>query len=339
MSELSDKDKLLQYPNVIGAAHQPEYVNGMDTGHEALTAYVTQKVPERRLDPAERIPADVDGYPTDVVQADFTLDAPGYDYREHPFPNRKEQFNPVPGGVQVQLDGADGVGTLAGPLLELPDGTPCMLTNEHVAPGDPGQAVYHPDTDGRQIGTVYARSQTYSGERPDKRDTPAKRDYALIRLDNATGAGHVLGMDDAPDGFAERPPEKYETVRKSGRTTGLSDGIVFTVDAKINVKVGETDGGDDIRVPFEPVAAATYASAGGDSGSVVINEDDNITGIHFAGGAVAAFLPIQPVLADVGDVRLVERAPGDSDDGAAPSVWVPPVRVLRRAMRHLTGRL
>lgn len=70
-----------------------------------------------------------------------------------------------------------------------------------------------------------------------------------------------------------------EKVKKSGRTTGLTEGIVIDDDATIIVSYGEKEALfiHQILVQGENIAR------GGDSGSAVLNEDGYVVGLLFAG--------------------------------------------------------
>jgi hypothetical protein len=70
-----------------------------------------------------------------------------------------------------------------------------------------------------------------------------------------------------------------EKVKKSGRTTGLTEGIVISDDASVRVQYskGEALFEHQIFIQGENIAR------GGDSGSLVLNEDNYVVGLIFAG--------------------------------------------------------
>jgi hypothetical protein len=67
-------------------------------------------------------------------------------------------------------------------------------------------------------------------------------------------------------------------IKKSGRTTGLTHGTVEQTDVTVNVQYGE----GKIAVFKDQLMAGTMC-AGGDSGSVVLTEDNQLLGLLFAG--------------------------------------------------------
>ena len=78
-----------------------------------------------------------------------------------------------------------------------------------------------------------------------------------------------------PTGSAE--VDLGESVKKSGRTTGFSSGRILTINATINVQYGEG------VVTFKDQLVSTNMSQPGDSGSVLLNEDNEVVGLLFAG--------------------------------------------------------
>ena len=90
------------------------------------------------------------------------------------------------------------------------------------------------------------------------------------------------------------------SVRKSGRSTGLTTGEIVVLDATVNVSYGE---GRTVR--FEDQIVTGAMSAPGDSGSLLVAGDAlHAVGLLFAGSDDATiFNPIQTVL-DLLDVTL-----------------------------------
>lgn len=67
-------------------------------------------------------------------------------------------------------------------------------------------------------------------------------------------------------------------IQKSGRTTGLTQGEITQVDVSVNVQYGEGK-----IAQFDDQLMAGAMSAGGDSGSAVLTENNEICGLLFAG--------------------------------------------------------
>lgn len=67
-------------------------------------------------------------------------------------------------------------------------------------------------------------------------------------------------------------------IKKSGRTTGLTHGVIEQTNVTVNVQYGEGK-----IAKFEDQLMAGKMCAGGDSGSAVLTEDNKLVGLLFAG--------------------------------------------------------
>lgn len=76
-----------------------------------------------------------------------------------------------------------------------------------------------------------------------------------------------------------------ETVRKSGRTTGLTTGTVVDDDVMIDVSYGTTTA----KFVHQILVTGTHFIEGGDSGSALLNKDDYVVGLCFAGSGDGSF--------------------------------------------------
>lgn len=86
-------------------------------------------------------------------------------------------------------------------------------------------------------------------------------------------------------------------VRKSGRTTGLTEGIVRFLGAYLQVSYSSLGVRYfDDQVVIESLDRMSPFSAGGDSGSVVVNDSNRVIGLLFAGSPTFTLAnPIQTV--------------------------------------------
>jgi hypothetical protein len=81
-------------------------------------------------------------------------------------------------------------------------------------------------------------------------------------------------------------------VKKSGRTTGFTTGRIIQIDVTSQVSYGEGK-----TAVFEDQLMAGAMSQGGDSGSAVLDEEDFVIGLLFAGSDTTTLMnPIQFVL-------------------------------------------
>jgi hypothetical protein len=65
-----NRDRLLAIPGVTGLAIGNKMTGGHDTEQRAVVVFVEQK---RDVADEERIPSEVDGIPTDVVEREFDI--------------------------------------------------------------------------------------------------------------------------------------------------------------------------------------------------------------------------------------------------------------------------
>jgi hypothetical protein len=105
--------------------------------------------------------------------------------------------------------------------------------------------------------------------------------------DEILGIGPVSGMAPATIDMA---------VRKSGRTTGLTQGRVTAIAATVRVSYGLTR-----TARFRDQIVATALSQGGDSGSLVVDVSNRAVGLLFAGSSNTTILnPISQVASKLG---------------------------------------
>lgn len=267
-------DRLRAYPNVTGVGVGLRLVGGRRTDEASVRVYVSRKLPETELRGEDILPRAIDGVPIDVVEGDFTFlqthapELPLSDRtgRRFPFLNPGVSV----GGLRVSA------GTLGAAVYDVSGGGQMLLSNWHVLCGDaaavPGDAIVQPGVfDG--------------GEDPRDRVAMIERfahtdlvDAAVARVDGnrflgdaIAGIGLVRGVGRAFLGAR---------VRKSGRTTGLTAGIVEDVSADLDV--GGLWFRDQMVVGREP-GNRGKVGAGGDSGSLVVDEMNLAVGLLFAG--------------------------------------------------------
>jgi hypothetical protein len=86
-------------------------------------------------------------------------------------------------------------------------------------------------------------------------------------------------------------------VRKRGRTTGLTYGKVTSVDASVTINYGDGLGSHTLKnqIRIEPdTAKSAQFSDHGDSGSVVVDDNNKVVGLLFGGSPAATYAnPIQ----------------------------------------------
>lgn len=285
---------LFNKPNVVLVGRGHKIVNGIDTGRDAIVIGVTRKVSVSLLKKGEIIPAKIKGVETDVVEVGEIRAL------------RTTKHRPAPAGVSIGHYKITA-GTLG--MVVKKDGKRFILSNNHVLANSNdakiGDPIYQPGpydggTELDMIGCLIAFEPiqfTQVSQCPvgnfvvnlwDKvagkfnRQTrlqaitqvPNVVDCAIAEASDRDISDEILEVG-TPAGFAD--VEVGTKVKKSGRTTGLNEGAVTLIDATAQVSYGS-----NIAI-FEDQIITSKLAEGGDSGSVVLNEANEVVGLLFAG--------------------------------------------------------
>jgi hypothetical protein len=271
--------------NVVGVGYGAKVTVGAGLDELAVRVYVRTKLPLSELADADRVPGDVDGVPTDVIQVGDIM----------------AFARPGPCGMSVGHV-AITAGT-AGCLVTIDSarGT-FILSNNHVLAdsnaANVGDHILEPGPlDGGQPNNPIAELSDF--EKIAFGGPPNAIDAAIARLIDPTD----MTPDIAKIGRVVDPPVAaalYQSVRKHGRTTRHTVGVVMDLSADIRVRYGTQVAEFEDQIAI--VGAGGPFSDGGDSGSLIV---DAVTkqpvALLFAGGGATTFgCPISPVLARFG---------------------------------------
>lgn len=312
---------ILKKKNVVGVGIGKK--NG--TGPLCLIVSVRVKEGVDKLKKKDLIPSKIDGITTDVIQtSDFVL-----------LEEQERITKQRPAFPGISIGHKDITAGTFGCLLKDAEGDSFILSNNHVLAnvnqGELGDEIIQPGAhDGGSVNgdDVVGFLEDYvpiemDGESPGPEPPPipdcsiangvaavlnygakvigsrfrlevtplANDNYfdAAIAIPSVTVRPEILGIG-APTGAGVVTVDT--PVKKSGRTTGLTEGVVTQMNATIRVQMGEN------RVAtFHDQIVSDVGSAGGDSGSAVLNNNDEVVGLLFAGGqGVTIINPIQPIL-------------------------------------------
>jgi len=264
--------RLMQYPNVTGVGVGFKLVNGQQTNEVSVRVYVRRKLPESQLRAAEILPRILDGVTLDVVEGEFIFMQDGAP--PLPFAQRVSRHFPFltpgvsVGGLRVTA------GTLGAAVYDGQGGGQLLLSNWHVLCGSSdcaqGEEIVQPgvfDGGAAPKDTVAVLERFAHTDRVDAAVATVNGQRFL--RDAIPGIGLVRSIGRATLGMR---------VRKSGRTTGVTRGVVDDVSADVNVEgllfrdqISVVREGEDVIV------------LGGDSGSLVVNEQNLAVGLLFAG--------------------------------------------------------
>jgi len=302
------EDEFLTRPGVIGVDIGEKYTGGRPTGRAAIVVYVCAKGPQH----AQQIPAEVGGVPTDVVAESIVL------HRARVSPTEQHlvaERHPV-------LRGGISIGP-ARSIRVVPPEVP--VAGEYVIAGTLGAFAVTRDEARKVLGltTFHVGCVDDSWSVGDEFVHPSRVDGGLVGadlvavLDRAALAGSVsaagLRMGNRPfraevldiGALTGTAPAKIgSTVRKRGRTTGLTHGMVTSSDATLRLDFGDGLGVRTLRDQIRVRSSERFGDHG-DSGAVLVDADNRVVGLYVAGSGSTGFAnPVEPVLRQL-DVELL----------------------------------
>ena len=253
-------------------------------GLESLESLGTTEIPKTLV---------VDGieYPTDVLERSYEKSARAVSVQAQleEAQDRKSFIDPVVPGVSIGHP-TISAGTAGCVVYDATTGGPLLLSNWHVLQGNEGvigDPVVQPgrhDDNRIQQNVVGALIRSHLG---------VAGDCAVAEISRRGLAGEVVGLDVAIDEIGE--PDLGDKVVKSGRTTGVTHGIVVRIHVTAQIDYGERFNPNVVEIgcfEIEPdpdfPADRGEISMGGDSGSAWIAKSSAgpttmMVGLHFAG--------------------------------------------------------
>ena len=106
-------------------------------------------------------------------------------------------------------------------------------------------------------------------------------DAAIAKVKSAKTVTSAIRLIGVPKGV-NRTVQRDMQVQKTGRTTDYTIGIVKDINYRTDLSYKKPGGGKG-RVGFRDRVLCTRFTAGGDSGSAVLNMKNEVVGLHFAG--------------------------------------------------------
>lgn len=299
-----------KFPGVIGVGFGYKEKNGKITDNIAFIIYVEKKKAIADIPHSEKIPGSFKGIKTDVINS-FTDELLACADTQH--------HDPIVGGITITVDDIifDSGGTL-GCLTTLNNETSKdnigILSNQHILDGGVNTSVYHPffDATGSSILTNKSKNEgviariyntgTQSNvnfhypEDSDPTAHPYYLDCALAKVTTSFSSccstncgtkfspviediGPIRGIKRIQPGDIN--PATPIMVKKRGRRTGLTRGKVHSVNASYNSS--NPKHGVILIEPIENNCEGLRKFADhGDSGSVIVNEHDEVIGLLFS---------------------------------------------------------
>lgn len=106
-------------------------------------------------------------------------------------------------------------------------------------------------------------------------------DAAIAKVINKKHVTSAIRKIGVPKGVSTTLRRRMK-VKKTGRTTDFTTGEITDVDYRLALTYKKPGGGSG-RVGLRDQVLCTRYTAGGDSGSAVLNSKDHVVGLHFAG--------------------------------------------------------
>jgi hypothetical protein len=302
--------KLLERENVIATGVGYKITKEKKTSTLAIICSVTKKLPASQLSAKDIVPPTVNSILTDVVETG-PIRALSHTGR----------YRPAPGGVSIGHMEITA-GTLG--CLVKKNGKKLILSNNHVLANSnnaqPGDYILQPGPyDGGQFpGDRIAKLEefvpiVFLGPEPPGDCGAARAIASLLNFgakvirsktrfqsviireeenlvdaaialpfkeedvsDEILDIGKIKGVNEGALGLA---------IRKSGRTTELTAGEILQLDVTVDVQYGA---GQVARFADQLMAGAM--SQGGDSGSAVLDTDNKLVGLLFAGSDTSTII-------------------------------------------------
>ncbi len=303
---------LFYLKHVVGLGYGRKEKNGSKTDKEAIVVLVDKKVPARKLSSKDIVPQMMENYETDVVEiGDIQL-----------LNSRTQRMRPASPGISIGHYKISA-GTLGALVVDKDSGQPMILSNNHVLANitnghdnrskinDP---ILQPGTyDGgkkeedviahlEKFIPVYRRGDKPTCQvaiaferivnsflhilRPDynlklyKENRGNLVDCALAKpVNNSQVSNEIMGIGKVK-GVVD--PEVGMVVKKSGRTSGITKSKIKLTSTTIQVRMSPSE----VAV-FHDQFVTEPMSKPGDSGSLVVNEDNAAVGLLFAGSEKA----------------------------------------------------
>ncbi|MFN2109707.1 MAG: hypothetical protein ACK2UI_08605 [Anaerolineae bacterium] len=328
----SREAELLEIPGVTGVDIGYKVTEGEQTGELSIRVYVAEKKPLEDIPKSERIPKTTHGIKTDVIQRKYELHPLMMKVADMVLHSDTGNYDPLQGGISIgpcrtiHLDaataachGAPGagwyqfVGTLGAIVRDNATNDPMLLSNFHVMCVDNGWTVGD---------TMAQPSRVDGGTCPTHVVGALQRASLGGQVDCAvashTARGYQCSIVDIGDVIGTAAASVGMAVRKRGRTTGLTYGIVDSVDLTVNINycngLGTVTLTNQIGIHVDEEQSPQFGISG-DSGSAVVNANKQVVGLYFAGtsdGQHGAANPIQAVLSALNVsmcTRLKKREP------------------------------
>lgn len=296
------ENELLALKDVTGVGVGEKIKNGKGTGTAAIRVYVKKKLPKASLAKNQVVPESINGIPTDVIERQFVLHPATMTLEQVKLMADSTNYSTLTGGISIGpcrvVDNMVYVGTLGLVVQDNDTEEAMMLSNFHVMCVDSswhvGDTIVQPGRafDGGSCPTDVVGELTRSS-------LGGQVDCAVAKI---THRNHNCQIKDIGTVKGTATVVLNEPVRKRGRTTELTHGFVDDTSLSVNIDYGDGLGVKTLtnQIGIEVDSSqSTKIGDHGDSGSVVVNKNNEVVGLYFAGsddGSHGVANPIGAVL-------------------------------------------
>ena len=269
------REMLSGYPNVVNIGIGMKEKEGNLTEEGCIKIVVSHKMGEPDLEPDQIIPKEVEGVPTDIIVQKRIVQAAVC-------ATDSASYRPIQGGIQItNIRGTSlgGQGTLGCLAQRNSDDSWVILSNHHVlyfSDGEDGDKIGQP-----LVTCSWCCQANVIAENVDKDES---LDCAIASVVDDISIQNVIV--EIGDIVGTNSPVNGERVRKRGARTGYTSGTISFIspsDNQITINPNPNGGPAD-----DPGGCNNFESGvnlfayHGDSGSVVVNDDNEVIALLFA---------------------------------------------------------
>jgi hypothetical protein len=286
------ESKLQHIPAVVKVSVGLKVIKRQPTEELCFRIYVNKKKSTSEILPHELIPLSIDNIKTDVNELPTNVTACA--------PSDTKKYRPLAGGTKVFSSRSFAeAGTMGCIAIDNESDNAVLLSNYHIL-------MINGETQGHQV----AQPKFYCDKSPCRCGEVARIERGFLGDDSNVDAaiatltgkhqekwtnevlelGAVAEFPLDSDGKPVNPPTPGDTVFKRGMSTSLTEGLIIEVggdDDEIEVGYVRKDGTEFIKtfkgqLKIGPKNVDKPFTRKGDSGAVIVNDLNQVIGLHFA---------------------------------------------------------
>ena len=271
----NNSSELLSFENVNGIGLGEKYINGINTNELCLHVLVEKKMDKSDLSKKDIIPKKYLGIATDILEIG-EIKAQGL----------TSKVRPLISGYSVAPSDSNYAGTLGCLVKRETNGEIdyFILSNNHVLASSNLKELGNPISQpaifdgGSKENDIIANLSEFIGITFNNQKYASTNyfDCALAKINNVDLINSSIYSIGIPKGINKTPTINLP-IKKSGRTTEFTTGSILTTYATVNVNYSLG------TAKFSNQILSTALSSPGDSGSLILDNNNYAVGLLFAG--------------------------------------------------------